>query len=306
MSKAYVFGEFGGPESQELIDRPVPVPGPGELGIRVRAAGVNPADWKVRTGGFGTSRPLPLPLGFDASGVVTRVGAGVEDFAVGDEVLGTVEMGRGAFAEDTLMRADATVAKPEGLSFIDAAALPTAGTTAYDGVHQLDLQAGQTLLILGIGGGVGVIAAQIAKVHGVKVIGTAGESKHDLVESLGATPVTYGPGVADRLREVAPDGVDAIFDLIGGQALHDVAELAKDPAKIVTTADSTTAIELGGVRVERDRTKEALAKLVSVVAAGLVDPHVAQVFPLDKAGEALASVESGHARGKVVIEISRG
>lgn len=306
MSKVYVFREFGGPESQGFIDRPAPTPGPGELGIQVRAAGVNPADWKLRAGRMGTSRALPAAMGFAASGVVTEVGEGVADFAVGDEVLGTVVSGQGAFAEDTLMRADAAVAKPEEVTFVDAAALPIAGSTAYDGVHQLDLEAGQTLLILGIGGAIGNMSAQIGNVHKINVIGTASDSKHEMVKSLGATPVAYGPGVADRIRAVAPDGIDAILDLVGGQALRDVADLVTDDTKIVTSVDPATAEELGGAPLARDRTKASLEKITGVVEVGLVNPNVAEVYPLDKAGEALASVESGHSRGKVVIEVSQG
>ncbi|WP_253907896.1 alcohol dehydrogenase catalytic domain-containing protein [Arthrobacter sp. H20] len=142
MSKAYVFKAFGGPEGQDFIDRPVPEPGPGELLIEVRAAGVNPVDWKIRAGDLGADRELPAPMGIDVAGVVTRVGPDAGDFADGDEILGPVAPGHGSFAEHTLVRADAVVKKPRSLPFTDAAALPTAGATVYDAMHQLGLKKG--------------------------------------------------------------------------------------------------------------------------------------------------------------------
>lgn len=306
MSKTYVFTAFGGPEGQDFIERPVPEPGPGELLIEVRAAGVNPADWKIRAGYLGTDRELPSPMGIDVAGIVSSVGPDADDFTVGDEVLGPVSPGQGSFAERTLVRADAVVRKPESLSFIDAAALPTAGATAYDAMHQLGLEKGQTVLILGIGGGVGVVSTQIARVHGFTVIGTGSEDKRELIESLDATLVPYGEGVADRVLTVAPDGVDAILDLIGGQELREVAGLVADRSRILTTVDPATAAELGGGSVKRDPTKETLDNLIGVVDVGLVDPKVSAIYPLEQAGAALVAVESGHALGKVVISVTGG
>lgn len=304
MSKTYVFTAFGGPDGQDFIDRPVPEPGPGELLIEVRAAGVNPADWKIRAGYLGTDRELPTPMGIDVAGVVMGVGPDAGEFAVGDEVLGPVSPGQGSFAEHTVVQTDAVVRKPESLSFIDAAALPTAGATAYDAMHQLGLEKGQTVLILGIGGGVGVISTQIARVHGFTVIGTGSEDKREFIESLDATLVPYGEDVADRIITVAPDGVDAILDLIGGQELREVAGLVADRSRIMTTVDPATATELGGGSVKRDHTKESLESLISVVDVGLVDPKVSKVYSFDQTGQAVASVESGHARGKVVITLT--
>lgn len=302
MSTVFVFTAHGGPESQELTTRPVPVPGPGELGVKVHAAGVNPVDWKIRSGALGTDRELPAPMGQEVSGVVTAVGAGVDGFAVGDAVLGRVAPGWGGYAHDTIIAAGDAVAKPEEISFRDAATIPVAGATAYDGTHQIELEPGQTLLILGAGGGVGTMAAQIGGVHKFVVIGVAGEGKQELVESTGATFVASGAGVADRVREIAPEGVDLILDLVGGRPLREIAGLVTDPARIISAADPDTASELGGAPLAA--TDEAMGKITDVIKYGLVDPHVTATYPLDRAAEALAAVEAGHNSGNIVLEVS--
>lgn len=303
MNRAYVFTEYGGPENQEFADLPDPTPGPSELLIAVRAAGVNPVDWKIRAGYLREFLPLELPavLGSEAAGVVVEAGKDVDGFVVGDEVFGNVAPGSGGYAEQALLTAAQAAKKPTGVSFTDAATLPIAGATAYDGLIQLNLPAGQTLLINGIGGGVGVAAAQMARDRGLTVIGIASEGKRELVESLGATLVPSGDGVADRVRQILPDGVDAILDLVGGDALRAVAGLASRRSMIVASADPETAAEVGGADVARLRSTEVLTRLAALVADGKLDPHVGEVLPLAEAGAALASVERGHARGKVVI-----
>lgn len=304
--QAYVFTEYGGPENQELRELPVPEPGPSELRIAVRAAGVNPVDWKIRQGHLREVMPLALPvaLGQEAAGVVEAVGQDVDGFAVGDEVLGSVAPGSGAFAEHALLTASTVAPKPTGLSFTDAAVLAVAGATAYDALGQLALEAGETLLVNGVGGGVGVVAAQLARDRDVTVVGVAGEDKRALVQSLGAVLVVRGEGVADRVREILPDGVDAVLDLVGGDALRAVAGLAKGAQRIVSAADPATAAEVGGAAVLRSRTGAVLGEVAGMVAAGKIDPHVNETFSLAEAGEALASVERGHARGKVVLAVS--
>lgn len=299
MSKVYVFTGYGGPETQQLIEGPVPTPGPGELAIEVRAAGVNPADWKIRGGQLGRHWSLPAPKGREAAGVVTEVGDGVEDFAVGDEVLGLVAPGQGGMAEHTLLRASTTVAKPEEISFADAATIPVAAATAYDATHQIELKPGQTLLLLGAGGGVGLMATQIGRVHEFTVIGVASATKRELVESTGATFIESGPGVADRVRQVSADGPDLIVDLVGGDALRAVADLVPDRTRIISAADPDTAAELGGLALAR--TDEAMAKITEVIQYGLVDPHVDAQFALDQADQAIAAVETGHAAGKIIV-----
>src|ERR1700761_3096543 len=279
MVKAFGYQSNGGPDVQEFLDLEMPTPMPGELLVEVRSAGVNPVDWKIRSGMLGEAAASDLPA-----------------------VLGSEVPGAGGYTEYTLVPATAAAPKPPQVSFNDAATLPVAAATAYDGVTQLALEEGQTLLINGIGGGVGVAAAQIARDLGINVIGTASEDKRALVETLGATLISYGDGVDQRIRQILPDGVDGILDLAGGDGLRSVAGLVKDRSKVVSAGDPSVE-ELGGHFIERDRTNRVLEIVGALVADGKLDPHVEDVRPLDEAADALAAVEVGHARGKVVIEI---
>ncbi|MEE1811125.1 NADP-dependent oxidoreductase [Streptomyces sp. BE133] len=303
MPKAYVFTRNGGPEVEALIEQDVPVPGPGELLVAVRAAGVNPVDWKLRTGYTrpgSEPQPFPTVFGSEAAGVVEGVGPGVEGFAVGDEVFGNPLTG--GYAEYTLLSVAVTAHKPAELSFTDAAVLPVAVATAYDGVRQLGLAPGSTLLITGAGGGVGTAAVQLARHAGVHVIGTASAAKKDFIESLGAVHVESGAALADRVRAAAPDGIDAVFDLVGGDTLRAVAPLLTDPATLISAGGKPLAVELGGAAVVRARTAAVLDEVANLVVTGALRTHVTGTFPLAEAGEALRAVESGHARGKIVIE----
>ncbi|MFI1096883.1 NADP-dependent oxidoreductase [Streptomyces sp. NPDC020917] len=305
MPRAYVFHRFGGPEAESFADLPRPVPGPGRLLVAVRAAGVNPADWKRREGLRPPTEPeprFPAVFGREAAGVVAEVGEGVTGFAVGDEVFGHPD--GGSYAEYALLPADAAARKPPQVSFADAATLPVAAGTAWDGVRQLDLPRGATLLVNGAGGGVGTATVQIAVHEGLRVIGTASAAKKDFVESLGAVHVASGPDVAHRVRAVAPDGVDAVYDLVGGEPLREVAALAADPARVVSVADKAAVVALGGSAVVRERSTRALEAVVRLVAEGALDPFVTRTFPLDQADLALRAVEEGHTRGKVVIKVS--
>lgn len=305
MPKAYVFTRNGGPEVEALVEQEVPVPGPGELLIAVRAAGVNPVDWKLRTGYTrpgSEPQPFPTVLGSEAAGVVVAVGPDVEGFEVGDQVFGSPVTG--GYAEYTLLPAAVTAHKPAGLSFTDAAALPVAAATAYDGLRQLAPAAGSTLLVTGAGGGVGNAAVQLAHHAGVKVVAVAGAAKKDFVESLGAVHVESGASLAERVRAAAPDGVDAVFDLVGGDTLREAASLLADPAALISAADKALALELGGAAVVRARTSAVLGEVADLVVAGALRTHVTLTYPLSAAGEALRAVESGHARGKTVIEVT--
>ena len=298
-----MFTRFGGPEHQEHQELATPEPGPSEVRVAVRAAGVNPVDWKIRAGALGTSGDLPAVLGVEAAGVVEAVGQDVEGFAIGDEVFGSTATGSGGYAQQALLSAVATAKKPAGLPFAAVAVLPVAAATAYDGIAQLKLDPGTTVLINGIGGGVGVVAAQLARDRDVTVVGTAAEDKRALVESLGAILVPYGDDTAARIREILPQGVDAVLDLAGGDALRSVAGLVRDRGRIVSAGDPGTAAEVGGAGIERDRTTTVLDAVAALVARGKIDSHVTEVFGLDDAGAALQAVENGHARGKVVIEV---
>ncbi|MEU2297090.1 NADP-dependent oxidoreductase [Streptomyces antibioticus] len=306
MPKAYVFTRYGGPETEALVELDRPRPGPGEVLVAVRAAGVNPVDFKQRTGyrrpGESGERTFPAVLGNEVSGVVVETGEGVTAFAPGDEVFGTAVAG--GYAEYALLAAGITAHRPDALSATDAATLPVAAATAYDGVHQLALPAGATLLLTGAGGGVGVAVAQIARALGIRVVGVASEGKKDLVESLGAVHVASGPGWADRVRAAAPDGIDAVYDLVGGDVLREAADLVTDRSRLITAgAPAEEAERLGGARVLRARDAAVLRAVADLAVSGDLDPHVTLTFPLERAGEALRAVEGGHARGKVVLEI---
>ncbi|MEV2214100.1 NADP-dependent oxidoreductase [Streptomyces sp. NPDC050997] len=308
MPKAYVFTRYGGPEAEALAEVDRPVPGPGQILVAVRAAGVNPVDWKQRTGyrrpGESGARVFPVVFGNEVAGVVEATGDGVAGFEVGDEVFGNTVAG--GYAEYALLPAEVAAHKPAELSFVRAATLPVAAATAYDGVHQLDLPAGATLLVTGAGGGVGAAVVQIARAGGLTVVGVASEAKKDFIEALGAVHVPSGPGWAERVRAAAPDGVDAVYDLVGGEVLADAARLLTDPARLITAGASPEEVErLGGVRVARARTAAVLEAVARLVVNGELDPHITRTFPLDRAGEALRTVEDGHARGKVVIEVAR-
>ncbi|MDQ1722383.1 MAG: hypothetical protein QOI26_2117 [Pseudonocardiales bacterium] len=306
MPKVFRFREYGGPETQEFADVGKPQPGPGEILLAARAAGVNPVDHKVRSGRFRDfqSRALPSEFGSEVSGVIEEIGAGVEGFSVGDEVFGWPASGHGAFSEYTVLSQDSVAVKPPQVSFADAATLSVAAATAYDGLAQLGLSAGQTLLITGIGGGVGVAATQLARNEGISVYGTGSQSKRELVESLGASLVSYGDGVSERLRESLPDGVDGIFDLVGGEALAAVAGLVNDPGKLISAAAPDLAAKFGGAAVRRDRSARVLAEVARLAAEGTLNPQVTSVVAFDDAPAAIAAVESGHPLGKVVLRIS--
>lgn len=307
MPKAYVFTRYGGPETEALVEVDQPRPGPGEILVAVRAAGVNPVDWKQRNGyrrpGETGSREFPAVFGQEVSGVVREIGADVDGFAVGDEVFGSTVAG--GYAEYVLLPVTVAAHRPAEVSVQDAATLPVAAATAYDGILQLDLPTGATVLVTGAGGGVGSAALQIARALGLRAVGVASEGKKDLVESLGAVHVPSGPDLAPRVRAVAPDGIDGVYDLVGGEVLAEAATLLTDRAKLVTAGAPAPEVEkLGGARVERARNAAVLDALARLVVSGRLDPHVTRTFPLDEAGEALRTVEEGHARGKIVIEVT--
>ena len=322
---AYGFTAYGGPEQQEYLSLPLPAAGPGQLLVEVRAAGVNPGDWKVRSGltakpsapaaptaaaptadlpgGAAPAADLPGVLGREAAGVVRAVGPGVTGFAVGDEVFGTTDPAFGGYAEYTVLAAAQAAHKPPQVGFEQASVLTVAAGTAYDALHALDLEQGRTLLVNGVGGGVGVAVAQLARARGITVVGTASESKRPLVESLGVTLVPRGEGVLERLRRQLPQGTaDALLDLVGGDSLRELATLVTDRARLLSCADKPLAAELGGGEVPRRRTTAVYTEVARLVADGELDPQVA-VRPFAEAGAALAEVEAGHAQGKVALRI---
>jgi NADPH:quinone reductase-like Zn-dependent oxidoreductase len=298
--KAVQFSEYGEPEVLHVAEVDAPHAGPGQIRVAVRAAGVNPIDWKVRKGMMADG-PLARPVtpGSDVAGVVDEVGEGVEDVAPGDAVFG-FSIGGGA-AEHTLLEHYAR--KPDGLSWEEAAGFPVAVETAARGLDLLGVGEGQTLLITGAAGGVGTATVQLARRRGARVIGTASEHNHDFLRSLGAEPTTYGDGLVERVRALAPDGVDRAFDTAGRGALPDLIELTGGPENVVTIADFS-APQLG-VRVSSgggtERAYYALAEAARLAQDGQFALPVERVFGFSEAADAQRLSEEGHVRGKLVL-----
>ena len=297
--RAAQFSSFGGPEVLEVVDVPEPQPGPGEIRIAVRAAGINPVDWKFRQGMMGGE--LPSGTGYDAAGVVDELGPDVTGVAVGDEVFG---QGRDVAAQSAVLTQWARV--PAGLDFTTAAGLPMAVETATRGLDLLGVGDGDTVLVDGASGGVGSAAVQIARQRGARVIGTASEPNHDYVRSLGAEVVTYGDGLDERVRAVVPDGVDAAFDVAGGGQLPTLVKLAGGTERVLTIADFAGAQQTG-VRFTggpgTEMAYDAIREIVPVIEAGHFSLPVSRTFPLDEIAEAHRVSEGGHVRGKLVLVV---
>jgi NADPH:quinone reductase-like Zn-dependent oxidoreductase len=296
--KAVQFSRFGGPEVLQIVDLPDPHPGPGEVRIAVRGAGVNASDWKKRQGLMDPE--LPQTLGYEAAGVVDELGEGVTGVAVGDRVFG-LSAGGAAQAELAVLSYYAPV--PPSLSFAEAAALPAAVETAWRSLDQLGVKSGSTLLINGASGSVGGAAVQLAAARGARVIGTASPANHDYLRSLGAEPVAYGDGLPDRVRALAPGGVDLALDVAGNGILPELIDLAGGPGHVVTIADFAGAQKYG-VRFSRGddgRALHALAEIGPLVESGRFSLPVARTFPLTGIADAHRTGEAGHARGKLVL-----
>ena len=296
--KAVQFDEYGDPDVLHVAEVDEPHAGPGQVRIKVAAAGVNGIDWKIRAGYLKDMMPLTFPagLGLDASGVVDEVGEGVDHIAVGDAVFGS---GRETYAEYTVLNFWA--AKPDALSFPEAAGFPIPVETAIRILDQVGVKAGQTLVVSGASGGVGSAVLQIARDRGITVIGTASAANEDYVRSLGATPTTYGDGLVERVRALAPDGVDAALDLAGSGVIADLIALTGEPAKVLSIADFT-APELGA-QVSSDSVNQnaAYAEAARLASAGKLSIPVQQSFPLDQAARAHALSQDGHVVGRLIL-----
>ncbi|WND36763.1 NADP-dependent oxidoreductase [Streptomyces sp. BB1-1-1] len=299
--KAIVFDKFGGPDVLHEADVEVPRPGPGQVRVRVKAAGLNALDGKIRAGMLEAVYPTTFPAtpGRELAGVVDALGEGVTDVRVGDEVLGWSDTG--SYAEYAL--ATAVAPRPADLAWQDAAALPVAGETAERVLDQLEVAAGETVLMHGASGAVGTLAVQLATARGARVIATAGPANQDYLASLGATPTTYGEGLVERVRALAPDGVDAVFDLAGKGALPDSITLRGGTDRIVTIADFS-ARQLGVTfsQGSRERSAERLAAVARDAAAGRLTTTVT-AYPLAHAAEAQRASDAGHVRGKLVLTV---
>ncbi|MGW0686293.1 NADP-dependent oxidoreductase [Streptomyces sp. NPDC002754] len=295
--KAAQFSRFGGPEVLEIVELPDPHPEAGEIRIAVRAAGVNASDWKKRQGLM--DQELPQTMGYEAAGVVDEIGVGVEGVALGDRVFGFGGAGA-AQAERAVLSAWAAV--PASLDFAGAAALPSSVETAARALDQLGVRGG-TLLISGASGSVGSAAVQLAVARGARVIGTGSPATHDQLRALGAEPVAYGNGMPDRVRALAPDGVDLALDVAGSGILPELIDLAGGAERVITVADFVGA-QRHGVRFSRGdggRAVYALGQVADLVEAGRFTLPVGRTFALADVAEAHRVGESGHVRGKLVL-----
>lgn len=298
--KAAQFSRFGGPEVLEVVDLPEPRAGSGEVRIRVRAAGVNASDWKKRSGQM--DQELPQTMGYEAAGVVDEIGKGVTGVELGDKVVG---IGGGGAAQAEFAVLSTWAAIPASLDFVGAAALPSTVETAARALDQLGVAQGNTLLINGASGSIGTAAVQFAVHRGARVIGTGSPATHDYLRSLGAEPVAYGAGMADRVRAIVPDGVDLAFDVAGSGVLPELIGLAGGAENVVTIADFLGARQYG-VRFSRGnegRAEYAIAQAMQLIEDGSFHIPVGQTFPLEKVAEAHRIGESGTVRGKLVLTV---
>ncbi|GHH67389.1 NADP-dependent oxidoreductase [Promicromonospora soli] len=306
--RAITYSRFGSADVLELTEQPDPHIGPDTLVVRVRAASVNPVDWKIREGRLRglIDTQFPAIPGWDVAGVVEQVGLDTTEFQVGDEVYGYVRKDTvqgGTFAELVAAPVRTLARKPSSLSFEEAAAVPLAGLTAYEAIRRAGVKDGQTVLVHAAAGGVGAFGVQIAKALGARVIGTASEANHEFLRGLGAEPVTYGDGLADRVRAVAPDGVDVVLDFVGGGVVAAGAEILADGGTIASIADPTARTEHGGHYVWVRPSVAGLDALTALFDAGKLSVELAQVFDLADAADAHRASETGHTRGKVVVRV---
>jgi NADPH:quinone reductase len=313
MSPVVIAPAYGGPEVLSVVDEPVGEPGPGQVRIRVRAAGVNPVDWKFYSGNMGADPGrLPMRLGGEAAGVVEAVGPD----AVGPA--GPIEVGAeviayrvtGAYAAELVVPAPALVPKPAALDWAQAGGLMLTGATGWHALAATGVHQGDTVLIHGAAGGVGVMAVQLAVLRGATVVGTASPAHHGFLRGIGAVPVTYGPGLAERVAAAAPGGIDAALDVVGTDEAMDVSlALVADRARIATLVGVARGLDagikvLGGAPGADPGTKireAARLDLAELAQAGRLRVFVTQTFPLANVADAHRAIMGGHVNGKIAL-----
>jgi NADPH:quinone reductase len=311
MARVVVATTLGGPEVLSIVNQDVGTPGPDEVRIAVRAAGINPVDWKRYGGAMGPPPTLPMRIGFEAAGVVVEAGEDAVGPAgpvsVGDEVIAfRID---GAYADEVVVAASAVVPKPAAMSWEQAGGLMLAGATAVHALTSTAVTAGDTVLVHAAAGGVGLMAVQVALARGAHVIGTASERNHAYLRDLGAQPTTYGAGLAERVRALAPDGVDAAVDCVGTDEAVDVSlELVADRGRIASIAAFARGAEVGikllgggpGADPGTAVRNAARLQLTRLVEQGRLEV-LARAFPLDQVAEAHREGQAGHVTGKLVL-----
>ena len=304
MPKAVRFENYGGIDVLEIEDVPRPVPGEGQVLVQVKAAGINPGEAKIREGLMHSLWPATFPSGqgSDLAGVVAGTGPGVTGFSAGDEVIGWTD-NRASQAEYVLVEAGHLTAKPAGVPWEEAGALFVAGATAYAAVRAVALTPGDTVVVAGAAGGVGTIAVQLARRAGATVIGLASEPHHAWLTAHGVIPVSYGDGVAERIRQAAGQ-VSAFIDTVGGDYVRmAVEDLGVAPSRVDTIANFQ-AVEKYGVKAEGSAAGSSvaiLAELAGLIAAGELEVPITATFPLAEVQDAYRRLDQGHVLGKIVL-----
>jgi NADPH:quinone reductase-like Zn-dependent oxidoreductase len=303
LMKAVRFDEYGGADVLKVVDVPKPEPGPGQVLVQVKAAGINPGEAKIRDGQLHSRWPSTFPSGegSDLAGVVAQTGPGVTGWSAGDEVIGYTD-NRASHAEYVVVEAQNLTAKPAALPWEVAGSLFVAGATAYAAVRAVTLTEGDTVVVSGAAGGVGSIAVQLARLAGAIVIGLASEVHHEWLTGHGVIPVAYGDGVADRIRQVTGK-VDAFIDTVGGDYVELALSLGVVPSRIDTIA-RFDAVEKYGIKAEGNAagaSASVLAELAALIAAGQLEVPIAAAFPLDRVQDAYRELASGHTLGKIVL-----
>lgn len=304
MPLAVRFKEYGGVDVLDVMQVDRPRPGAGDVLVRVKAAGINPGEAKIREGLLHDRWPATFPSGqgSDLAGIVEEIGEGVTGFAVGDAVIGFTNS-RGSQAEYVVVRAVDLTHRPDGVSWEAAGSLFVAGTTAYAAVRAVSVGDGDTLVVSGAAGGVGSIVVQLAKNAGARVIGLAGEANHEWLAKHGAIPIRYGDGVAERIKEVSGGHLDAFIDTHGGNYVELALDLGIRPDRIDTIVDFRAAGKYG-VKNEGNAAAgnaDVLAKLATLVSEGRLEIPIARVYSLSEVRDAYRELERGHTRGKIVL-----
>ncbi|WP_179822689.1 NADP-dependent oxidoreductase [Streptosporangium sandarakinum] len=304
--RAMAYDAYGGTEVLAPARLPRPKVGPGEVLVRVRCAAVNPVDWKLMSGGLDALMDTVFPVvpGWDVAGVVEQVGIDTPEFAVGDEVFAYARkdyVHGGTFAELVTVPVRALARKPASLTWEEAAGLPLAGLTAYQLLTRLGTGGGDTVLIHNAAGGVGSLGVQIAVALGARVIGTTSPANHDRLRALGAEPVAYGEGLAERVRSLAPEGVDVVADFVGG-VLDDTLAVLAEGGRHASIADDSV-VAAGGQWMWVRPSGPDLATLGELADAGRLTVPVARTFALEELGEAFELSRSGHVHGKLVVRV---
>jgi NADPH:quinone reductase-like Zn-dependent oxidoreductase len=303
-ARAVRFDDYGDTDVLYVADVPMPTAGPGEVVVEVRAAGINPGEAAIRRGALRERSPSTFPSGqgSDLAGVVSAVGDGVREFAVGDEVLG-YSWQRSSQASHVAVPVGQLILKPPALGWEVAGALYVVACTAYAAVRAVGPRSGETVAVSAAAGGVGTIVVQLLAARGVRVLGIASPANDAWLTAHGATPIHYGDGLAARLTEAAPDGVDAFIDLFGPEYLRLAVDLGVSPGRMETIISFDKASELGAkAEGSQDASnREVLTEMAELAATGTIEIPVAATFPLDQVADAFTLLERRHTRGKIVL-----